>query len=167
VRKSLLMQATSSDGVRIDFETAGRGQPLVLLHGFFGDRASWRSAGYVDALAAQYLLVLIDARGHGRSDAPHDTDSYRVGRQVPDVLAVLDALANRDDILGPLARTSVPALLLAGDRDPLLPAIQRTATHIPGGTLIQLPDCGHLDTFVRSDLTLPLVLPFLSGQSAR
>ena len=55
---------------------------------------------------------------------------------------------------GPLARTSVPALLLAGDRDPLLPAIQHTATHIPGGTLIQLPDCGHLDTFVRSDLTL-------------
>jgi pimeloyl-ACP methyl ester carboxylesterase len=81
MRKSLLMQATSSDGVRIAFETAGCGQPLVLLHGFFGDRTSWRSAGYVDALAAQYLLVLIDAR-HGRSDAPHDTDSYRVAARL-------------------------------------------------------------------------------------
>jgi pimeloyl-ACP methyl ester carboxylesterase len=86
----------------------------------------------------------------------------------PHALAALTtALPNRDDILGPLARTSVPTLLLAGDRDPLLPAIQRTATHIPAGTLIQLPDCGHLDTFVRSALTLPLVLRFLSGHSAR
>ena len=65
VRKSLIMQATSTDGVRIKFETTGHGHPLVLLHGFFGDRTSWRSAGYVDALAGKFSLILIDARGHG------------------------------------------------------------------------------------------------------
>jgi pimeloyl-ACP methyl ester carboxylesterase len=78
--------------------------------------------------------------------------------------ALTTALASRDDILGPLARTSVPVLLLAGERDPLLPSIQRTATQIPDAILIQLPDCGHLDAFVRTDLTLPL--PFLSEHSA-
>ncbi|MFH9009583.1 alpha/beta fold hydrolase [Streptomyces afghaniensis] len=38
------------------------------------------------------LLVLVDARGHGGSDAPYDVDSYRLDRQVGDVVAVLDAL---------------------------------------------------------------------------
>jgi hypothetical protein len=28
--------------------------------------------------------------------------------------------------------------------------------------LAELPGCGHLDAFARNDLTLPLVLPFLS-----
>ena len=61
-RKSWIMQATSTDGVRIEFETVGHGHPLVLLHGFFGDRTSWRSAGYIDALAAKFSLILIDTR---------------------------------------------------------------------------------------------------------
>lgn len=86
------MQVTSSDGVQIAFETMGSGPPLVLLHGFFGDRTTWRSVGYVDALADSHRLVLIDARGHGGSEAPHDVDSYRIDRQVEDVTAVLDEL---------------------------------------------------------------------------
>jgi hypothetical protein len=52
MRKPLIMQAISTDGVRIDFETTGHGRPLVLLHGFFGDRTFCRSAGYVDPLAS-------------------------------------------------------------------------------------------------------------------
>ncbi|MGA5207823.1 alpha/beta fold hydrolase [Streptomyces variegatus] len=85
------MQVTGGDGVEIALETVGSGLPLVLLHGFFGDRTTWRS-GYVDALADSHRLVLIDGRGHGGSDAPHDVDSYRIDRQVEDVTAVLDEL---------------------------------------------------------------------------
>jgi pimeloyl-ACP methyl ester carboxylesterase len=86
------VQVTSGDGVPIAFETAGTGYPFVLLHGFFGDRTSWRSAGYVKALAGQSRLILIDARGHGESGAPEGAASYEPARQVQDVLAVLDAL---------------------------------------------------------------------------
>lgn len=64
----------------------------MLVHGFFGDRTTWRSAGHVEALADGFRLILIDARGHGGSAAPHDAASYEIGRQVDDVLAVLDAL---------------------------------------------------------------------------
>ncbi|MFJ3311053.1 alpha/beta fold hydrolase [Streptomyces sp. NPDC086549] len=86
------MQVTGSDAVRIAFETMGGGLPLVLSHGLFGDRTTWRSAGYVDALADSHRLGLIDARGQGGSDAPHDAESYRIDHQVDDVIAVLDEL---------------------------------------------------------------------------
>jgi pimeloyl-ACP methyl ester carboxylesterase len=81
----------------------------------------------------------------------------------PRALAALTtALARRESILGTFSDTPVPVLLLAGDGDPQLPAIRRTAAHRPAATLIELPGCGHLDTFTRADLTLPLVLPFLA-----
>ncbi len=86
------METTSRDGFRIAFETVGSGDPLVLLHGFFGDGTSWRSAGHVDALADAFRLVLVDGRGHGGSDAPRDVASYRMERHVDDVIDVLDAL---------------------------------------------------------------------------
>ena len=256
------MRITSSDGLTIGFEAVGRGHPLVLLHGFFGDRTTWQSAGHVDALADDFRLVLIDARGHGESEAPHDSGSYAISRQVEDVLAVLDALDidqaamwgasmggiiglhllashperlttlvvggahagpitvepaeaeaeaavfrtqgtapfietlerqgslpawmrtliqaadpnalaalalaldNRDSVLDALASSAVPLLLLAGDRDPRLPAIRETADRVRSATLAELPGCGHLDTFLRTDLTLPVVRAFLSGQKA-
>ncbi len=61
------MAAVVSDGARIEFEVTGDGPPLVLLHGFFGDRSTWHAAGYVNALAARFRLVLIDLVGHGGS----------------------------------------------------------------------------------------------------
>jgi pimeloyl-ACP methyl ester carboxylesterase len=85
----------------------------------------------------------------------------------PHALAALTtALAYPDDILGSLAHTSVPILLLAGDQDSRLPLIRRTADQIPSARLIEMPDCSHLDTFQRKDFTLPHVLPFLSNHIA-
>jgi pimeloyl-ACP methyl ester carboxylesterase len=81
----------------------------------------------------------------------------------PQALAALTtALADPDDIVGHLPRTSVPVLLLAGEGDPRLAAIRRTAGQIPAATLAELPGCGHLDTFLRADLTRPHVVRFLS-----
>ena len=52
------------------------------------------------------------------------------------------------------------------DHDPRLPAIQRTAARVPAATLAELPGCRHLETFLRIDLTLPVVLPFLASCTA-
>lgn len=82
-----------SDGVRIYYEADGDGPPLLLLHGTPGSLIThWRQWGYVDALSSDYRLVLIDRRGHGRSDGPHEPDAYIVERRVGDVVAVLDEL---------------------------------------------------------------------------
>lgn len=83
----------------------------------------------------------------------------------PHALAALStALAGRGSVLEALAGTPVPVLLLAGDRDPQLAAIRRTAAGLPAATLIELSGCGHLDAFVRTDLTLPAVRSFLAGR---
>ena len=84
-------QATSSDELKIHYEVEGDGPPLLLQHGFSGSLLGWRDAGYVDALRDSYRLMLMDGRGHGQSEKPHDVESYAMRRRVDDVLAVLDA----------------------------------------------------------------------------
>ncbi len=84
-------EARSNDGVKIHYEVEGDGPPLLLQHGFSGSLLGWRDAGYVDALRSSYRLMLVDGRGHGQSDKPHDVESYAPQRRVDDVLAVLNA----------------------------------------------------------------------------
>lgn len=81
-----------NDGVRIHYEVEGEGPPLVLVHWFTGSLEDWRVFGYVDALKEDYRLILIDARGHGQSDKPHDLAAYVLEKQAADIVAVLDEL---------------------------------------------------------------------------
>lgn len=96
------MFAQSADGHRIAFESVGQGRPTVLLHGFTDSRHSWREAGYVEALErAGRSPILLDARGHGDSDKPHDPALYASRRRADDVVAVLDALGvAQADLIG-------------------------------------------------------------------
>jgi pimeloyl-ACP methyl ester carboxylesterase len=83
----------SNDGVRIYYELEGSGPPLVLHVGFLGSLEDWRreDTRYVQALRDAYRLILLDPRGQGLSDAPHDPSAYTLHRRIGDVLAVLDA----------------------------------------------------------------------------
>jgi len=71
-------------------ETYGEGEPLLLLHGFTGSSQDWVYAGR-DRLAERFKLIIVDARGHGRSTNPSRKLSHR--QSARDTLAVLDALA--------------------------------------------------------------------------
>jgi pimeloyl-ACP methyl ester carboxylesterase len=96
----MIMFVVSEDGTRIAYEVVGTGRPLVLLHGFTADHTIWREVGYVERLAGRQL-VLIDARGHGRSDKPHAPEAYDLGRCAADIAAVLDDIgAVNADICG-------------------------------------------------------------------
>lgn len=80
------------DGVRVAYETYGDGPPLLLVHGSALTHGIWRAFGYVRALRDRYRLILVDLRGHGRSDKPHDESAYAIEHFVGDLRAVLDDL---------------------------------------------------------------------------
>lgn len=84
------MPYAHGDGAHIHYEVEGNGPPLVLLCSFPMSVEDWYEVGYVEALKGAYRL-LVDPRGQGRSDAPHDPAAYSAERRVGDVLAVLDA----------------------------------------------------------------------------
>jgi pimeloyl-ACP methyl ester carboxylesterase len=86
------MSYAINGSVRIHYEVEGKGPALVLHHWTFSSLDAWYELGYVDALAPERRLILIDSRGHGKSDAPHGEGAYRPEPRVADVVTVLDAL---------------------------------------------------------------------------
>ncbi len=90
------MPYTNSQGVRIHYEVEGRGPSLVLMHGFSSNLKTWRFYGYVKDLKGDYRLILLDARGHGDSDKPHDPKAYGPEMRTDDVVAVLNDLGVED-----------------------------------------------------------------------
>ena len=86
------MPYADNRGVRIHYEVEGDGPPLLLHHGFTLSLEEWRQFGYVDALKRDYRLILVDGRGHGASDKPHEPAAYALELRAGDVFSVLDAL---------------------------------------------------------------------------
>lgn len=87
------MPYATADGVCIWYQTEGDGPPLVLHPGGFGGSLEdWFEAGFVTELRDNYLLILLDPRGQGRSDRPHDSSAYSWQMRASDVVAVLDEL---------------------------------------------------------------------------
>ncbi len=84
------MPYADNHGLRIHYEVTGEGAPLVLLHGFGVSGDAWHTGGHVSALKDEFEVITMDARGHGRSDKPHDLSAYSLRNRVLDVTAVLD-----------------------------------------------------------------------------
>src|SRR5215211_6908181 len=72
------MEMIEVNGLRIAYERAGAGPPLVLLHGYVGDGpTTWRRQ--IDGLSDEFTVVAWDAPGAGRSTDPperFDLDGY-------------------------------------------------------------------------------------------
>lgn len=86
------MPRINNQGVNIHYEIAGQGTPLLMLHGAFGSADDWSDFGYAETLGRDHRLILMDLRGHGKSDKPHDPACYSIDLFVQDTIAVLDAL---------------------------------------------------------------------------
>lgn len=66
------MASIEVDGLRIAYERAGDGPPLVLLHGYVGDgRSTWQRQ--LDELSGDFTVVVWDAPGAGRSSDPPES----------------------------------------------------------------------------------------------
>jgi len=79
-----------SKGVKIRYVDVGRGEPVVLIHGFSSSLdANWSKT--IEALAKDFRVVAFDCRGHGKSDKPHDAASYGI-QMIEDVARLMDHL---------------------------------------------------------------------------
>lgn len=58
-------------GYRIHYLEAGRGDPVILLHGTGGEGARWMPT--IKALAANFRIISLDQIGFGQSDKPLTT----------------------------------------------------------------------------------------------
>ncbi len=82
-------QLTTSDGVRLRYEEAGSGAPLVLIPGWSQTAAQFKHQ--LAGLSDRYRVIALDLRGHGESDRP--AFGYRISRFAKDLhdsLAALD-----------------------------------------------------------------------------
>jgi pimeloyl-ACP methyl ester carboxylesterase len=115
----------NADGLRLHVTRTGGGKPpLVLAHGVTDDGLCWSRVAA--DLASDYDVIMVDARGHGRSDAPEG--GYDPGQQAADLAAVIAALGlEKPSILGH-SMGAATALALAG-----------THPDIPGAILLEDP----------------------------
>jgi non-heme chloroperoxidase len=82
--------------IEIHFEDHGRGQPVVLIHGYPLSASSWERQER-ELLAAGYRVISYDRRGFGRSDQP--TVGYDYDTFAADLNVLLEHLNLRDVIL--------------------------------------------------------------------
>ena len=83
------MALAPSNGARIYFETAGRGQPVVFVHEFAGDYRTWDDQ--IRHFSRGWQCVTMSARGYPKSDAPQDEALYGQDFFTADIVAVMDA----------------------------------------------------------------------------
>lgn len=79
----------SVSGVRLSYETAGAGKPLLMIHGFGANLCTWRFVA--PPLAGTRRVILLDLMGSGQSDKPGDR-SYGPRDHARLVVALIDAL---------------------------------------------------------------------------
>lgn len=86
------------DGLKLHYtRTGGAKPPVVLAHGFSDDGLCWTPVAR--ALEAVYDVVMVDARGHGRSDGPQQ--GYDTPQLAADLAGVIRALGlSRPPVLG-------------------------------------------------------------------
>jgi pimeloyl-ACP methyl ester carboxylesterase len=94
-------QYFDSNGVRIRYVEDGKGDPVILVHGYTNRiEDQWITTGVLPALARRFRVIAFDARGHGKSDKPHDPRQYGAEMGL-DVIRLMDHLGiGRAHIIG-------------------------------------------------------------------
>ncbi len=82
--------ATTDDGVKLAYEEAGSGTPVVFVHEYAGDLRAWEPQ--MRHFARRYRCVAYNARGYPPSDVPATPASYSQNRAADDIAAILDHL---------------------------------------------------------------------------
>lgn len=97
--------------VRLHVEERGEGPVVILAHGFGGSARNF--GAQARALSGDYRVVLYDARGHARSEAPAEAEQYEPDCFVEDMLGVVDGTGEERVVVGGLSMGAGVALRFA------------------------------------------------------
>jgi proline iminopeptidase len=88
--KETMPYATTPDNVKLYYEEAGTGTPILFVHEFASDWRGWEPQ--MREFAKRYRCVTYSARGYTPSDVPGDPNAYSYSHVMRDAVAVLDHL---------------------------------------------------------------------------
>ncbi|MCP4385258.1 MAG: alpha/beta hydrolase [Hyphomicrobiales bacterium] len=109
-----------SDDVDIAFLDQGKGEPILLIHGFASNHVvNWKATGWIDSLMqAGRRVIALDVRGHGQSEKLTDPKQYRIPLLAADAAALIDHLGlGRVDVMGYSMGSRIGAFLAVGHAD--------------------------------------------------
>ena len=130
------------DGGSLYYETLGKGAPVILIHGGFGDRRMWD--GQLEPLSQAFRVIRYDHRGFGKSSAPEKPYS-----PVADLVALMDHLQlKRANLVGNSmgGTLALDFALLQPDRTGAVVVIASTA----GGYPVPEEDTKKVDEVMRT-----------------
>jgi pimeloyl-ACP methyl ester carboxylesterase len=81
--------AQTTDNIRLHYEEAGSGTPIVFVHEFGGDWRSWEPQ--MRYFSRRHHCITFSARGFAPSDIPANVSAYSQRQAVHDILSVMDA----------------------------------------------------------------------------
>ena len=124
-------QEAAVDGFRLAYDRTGSGPPVLLLHGWPGDRTDYREV--VPLVSAAADVIVPDLRGFGESDK-HEADpasQYNAAAQARSVIGLIDELALGRPVIAGYDIGSRIAQAIARDRPDLVRALV-IAPPLPG-----------------------------------
>jgi pimeloyl-ACP methyl ester carboxylesterase len=130
-----------SNSVKIHYVSEGKGDPVILIHGWMGDSSMWgrdRSGNTkLDAeVAKEFRLIALDCRGHGKSDKLYDKEKYGP-EMAADVVRLLDHLKiPKAHLIGYSMGTYIAAKVVATHPDRVLSITYGGQAPIIGDTKI-------------------------------
>lgn len=93
------MPYVSSNGVRLYYEEAGKGTPIVFVHEFSGDLRSWEAQ--MRHFSRRHRCIAFNARGYPPSEVPEPVSKYSHAIATDDIANVMRRLGvKRAHVIG-------------------------------------------------------------------
>jgi pimeloyl-ACP methyl ester carboxylesterase len=133
------MAVVDVNGTRLEYAEAGRGEPLILVHGSLEDLRIWRRQ--VEPFSARYRVIAYSRRYHHPNAAPGAGDpAYTAALHAADLTGLIEALNLGPAHLVTSSFGGCVALQMAVRRSELVrslvlaePPLMPLLAHIPGG----------------------------------
>ena len=147
------MPTFHNGSVEIAYLDEGRGEPIVLVHGFASNKeVNWVQPGWVATLTrAGRRVIALDDRGHGQSTKLYNDADYHTDLMAGDVAALIEHLKlGRADVMGYSLGARICAVLAVRHPDSVRSAIL-------GGAGIRLVHTAGLRDEIADSLEAPSI----------